>query len=236
MKKNIILLGILAVLILVLPFLYGKLKQEAVQEPAPEATPEPTITPATTLEVVEIVIPAPGETATSEPLPTATPDAWPVFPVIDEPVVVETHQPAPPVNPTPIPQVTVPKGAAFVLTINGKNITIAKDIDEETLEKSPGWLDSSAKPGKEGVCVVYGHRNRNHLLVLKDVSFGDLILVTMPDGKSYTYVIESTEVLESNEDLRIPTISGQHLMLTTCYPFYYTGHAPKKYVVIATLP
>ena len=235
MKKNIILLGILAVLILVLPFLYGKLKQEATQEPAPTVTPEPTITPAPTLEVVEIVIPAPGETATPEPLPTATPDAWPVFPVIDEPVVVETHQPAPPVNPTPIPQVAVPEGAAFVLTINGKNIMIAKNIDEETLEKSPGWLDSSAKPGKEGVCVVYGHRNRNHLLVLKDVSFGDSILVTMPDGKTYTYVIESTEILESNEDLRIPTIEGKHMMLTTCYPFYYTGHAPKKYVVIARL-
>ena len=235
MKKNIILLGILAMLILVLPFLYGKLKQEAAQEPAPTVTPEPTITPAPTLEVVEIVIPAPGETLTPEPLPTATPDAWPVFPIIDEPVVVETHPPAPPANPTPIPQITVPKGAAFVLTINGKNITIAKDIDEETLEKSPGWLDSSAKPGKEGVCVVYGHRNRNHLLVLKDLSFGDSILVTMPDGKTYTYIIESIEILESDEDLRIPTIEGKHLMLTTCYPFFYTGHAPKKYVVIATL-
>ena len=61
------------------------------------------------------------------------------------------------------------------------------------------------------------------------------LLVTMPDGKIYIYVIESTEILESDEDLRIPTMSGKHLMLTTCYPFYYTGHAPKKYVVIATL-
>jgi hypothetical protein len=27
----------------------------------------------------------------------------------------------------------------------------------------------------------------------------------------------------------------KHLMLTTYYPFYYTGHAPKKFVVIASL-
>ena len=108
-------------------------------------------------------------------------------------------------------------------------------VDEKALEQSPGWLNSSAKPGQEGVCVVYGHRNRNHLQVLKDVSYGDKILVSMPDGKTYTYVIESTEILESNDDLRIPTIEGKHLMLTTCYPFYYTGHAPKKYVVIAVL-
>ena len=60
-------------------------------------------------------------------------------------------------------------------------------------------------------------------------------LLQMPDGKTYTYIIESTEILETDEDLRIPTIEGKHLMLTTCYPFYYSGHAPKKYVVLATL-
>ena len=31
------------------------------------------------------------------------------------------------------------------------------------------------------------------------------------------------------------TIEGKHLMITTCYPFYYSGHAPRKYVVIASL-
>ena len=67
------------------------------------------------------------------------------------------------------------------------------------------------------------------------MDYGDPILVTMPDGKTHTYIIESTEILETDEDLRIPTIEGKHLMLTTCYPFYYSGHAPKKYVVLATL-
>ena len=237
MKKRIILLGILALLVLVAPFVIGKLKDTPDQKPIPEITPEPTIepTPEPTIEIIEIVIPAPGETATPEP--TAAPtndDYWPEFPIIDEPVPV-TAAPSTPATPTSVPHISVPQGAAFVLTIKGKNITIAKNVDEKTLEQSPGWLDSSAKPGKEGVCVVYGHRNRNHFQVLKDVSYGDSILVTMPDGKTYTYVIESTEILESDEDLRIPTIEGKHLMLTTCYPFYYTGHAPKKYVVIAVL-
>ncbi len=166
--------------------------------------------------------------------PSPTPEDWTPLPVTDDPVFVTTapHSTA---TPTSVPHISVPQGAAFVLTIRGKNITIAKSVDEKTLEQSPGWLDSSAKPGKEDVCVVYGHRNRNHFLVLKDVSYGDKILVTMPDGKTYTYVIESTEILESDENLRIPTIEGKHLMLTTCYPFYYTGHAPKKFVVIASL-
>ncbi len=237
MKKSIILLGILALLILVAPFVIGKLANKPIDEPLPEATPEPTAepTPEPTIEVIEIRIPAPDETATPEPTVSPTPDLWPEFPIIDEPVTEPPTERPPSGSSTPVPQITVPKGAAFVLTIKGKNITIAKKIDEVTLEKSPGWLDSSAKPGKEGVCVVYGHRNRNHFQVLKDVDYGDSILVTMPDGKTYTYIIESTEILETNEDLRIPTIEGKHLMLTTCYPFYYSGHAPKKYVVIAKL-
>lgn len=41
-------------------------------------------------------------------------------------------------------------------------------------------------------------------------------------------------ILDSDEELRVPFISGQHLMLTTCYPFYYTGHAPKRFVLIAS--
>ena len=237
MKKSIILLGILALLILVAPFVIGKLANTPVEEPVPEATPEPTAdpTPQPTMVVVEIVIPAPDESCTPKATVSPTPDVWPEFPVIDEPVTEPPTQCPPSGSPTQVPQVTVPKGAAFVLTIRGKNITIAKKIDEATLEQSPGWLDSSAKPGKEGVCVVYGHRNRNHFQVLKDVDYGDPILVTMPDGKTYTYIIESTEILETDEDLRIPTIEGKHLMLTTCYPFYYSGHAPKKYVVLATL-
>ena len=163
MRKTIILLALLALLIFAAPFVLARLS-EVSDEPIPEATPEPTAepTPIPIIEVVEIVIPAPDESCTPKPIATPTADFWPVFPVIDEPVTESPTQRPPSGGqssgtPTPIPQVSVPKDAAFVLSIKGKNITIAKKIDEQTLEQSPGWLDSSAKPGKEGVCVVYGH-------------------------------------------------------------------------------
>lgn len=235
MKKHIIILAILAIAILILPFLLGDkislLAEQAIETAAPTATPEPTIE----TEIIEIVIPTPSSTVAPEPSATPESGDWPEFPVIDEPV---TESPAPHSSSTPtsVPQVSVPHGAAFVLTIHGKDITIAPSVDEATLEKTPGWQNTSASPGEEGVCVVYGHRNRNHLQILKDVTYGDTVTVTMPNGTAYTYVIESTEILESGEDFRIPTIEGKHLLLTTCYPFYYTGHAPKKFVIIASIP
>ena len=234
MKKHIMILAILAIAILILPFLLGDkislLAEQAIETAAPTATPEPTIE----TEIIEIVIPMPSNTLAPEPSATPKSGDWPEFPIIDEPEI-ETSAPYSSTTPTAVPQVSVPHGAAFVLTIHGKDITIAPSVDEATLEKTPGWLNTSASPGKEGICVVYGHRNRNHLQILKDVTYGDTITVTMPDGIVYTYVIESIEILESGEDIRIPTIDGKHLMLTTCYPFYYTGHAPKKFIVTCAL-
>ena len=232
MKKHIIILAILAIAILILPFLLGDkislLAEQAIETTAPTATPEPTIE----TDIIEIVVPTPSNTDAPEQSASPTPGDWPEFPIIDEPVI-ETPAPHSPSEPTSVPQVSVPHGAAFVLTIHGKNITIAPSVDDATLEKTPGWLNTSASPGEEGVCVVYGHRNRNHLQILKDVTYGETITITMPNGSVYTYVIESMEILESDENLRIPTIEGKHLTLTTCYPFYYTGHAPKKFVVLA---
>lgn len=232
MKKHIIILAILAIAILILPFLLGDkislLAEQAMETIPPTTTPEPTIE----TEIIEIVIPTSNSTVAPAPSATSESGDWPEFPIFDEPVTVSPTS-RPPSEPTAVPQVSVPHGAAFVLTIHGKDITIAPSVDEATLEKNPGWLNTSASPGEEGVCVVYGHRNRNHLQILKDVTYGDIITVTMPNETVYTYVIESTEILETDEDLRIPTIEGKHLMLTTCYPFYYNGHAPKKFVIIA---
>ena len=193
--------------------------------PSGQPTASPTMGP-----VVEITISAPDEVPTAtadpiadEPYPKATPTPEPAY--IHLPTAAPIH--------TPIP--SVPQGMAFMLSILGKNVNVASNVDTDTLEKTPGWLPTSAKPGKEGVCVVYGHRNRNHLLILKEIEKNDEIDVIMSDGKVYTYVVDKTEILETDEAMRIPTIEGKHLMLMTCYPFYYTGHAPKKFVVTCTL-
>lgn len=156
--------------------------------------------------------------------PKTTPYSAPIF----------THAP----TSTPIPAHTTPAntsplhGKDFMLTILGQNIPVSVGVDRPTLAQNPGWLETSAYPGEEGVCVVYGHRNRNHLKVLKDVDFGDTITVTLEDGSTISYTVVSIKILEADNELRVPLLSGQHIMLTTCYPFYYTGHAQGKYVVI----
>ena len=122
---------------------------------------------------------------------------------------------------------------AFKMTILGKEIPVAYGVEEATLDQSPGWLTSSVKPGEGGTCVVYGHRNRNHLQVLKDIAVGDQILISLSDGLALEYIVKSIEILPTEKEIRIPTTEEKRLLITTCYPFYYNGHAPQKIVINA---
>lgn len=145
----------------------------------------------------------------------------------------EEATPAPTVSPTSHPQ---KKGdGLFTLRIKDITISVAYGVEEETLDKTPGWLTTSVLPGEDGMCVVYGHRNRNHLKVLENVERGDTITVTMDDGTVYTYTVSDITIYENTEDLSLPVMDGKTLVLVTCYPFRYSGHAPGKCVVLSRI-
>lgn len=238
---------LLIVLMVLVAALFGVLIFREQADRTPVAILQPTNTP--------IITPVPTRTPIVIYIPCPDSSVYPVIPTlavrIPEPTPFATEEPDPDVTDDPgqgpsgpgrtgsphtataTPKPTVESGMAFTLSILGKTINVAANVEEATLEKTPGWLPTSARPGKEGVCVVYGHRNRNHLLVLKDIEKGDEIDVISSDGTVYTYVVDKTEILESSASMHIPTVTGKHLILMTCYPFYYTGHAPQKFVVTA---
>lgn len=171
-------------------------------------------------------MPAPKATNMISSTPLPSPAALP------PPTPEATLQPAYPSAATPAP---VQDGKAFfTLSILNDTISVAYGVEESTLKKTPGWLTTSVLPGENGMCVVYGHRNRNHLKVLEKVTVGDIITATK-DGIAYTYAVLDVAIYESTSDWRLPTLDGSTLVLVTCYPFRYSGHAPGKYMVIARL-
>ena len=169
-------------------------------------------------------IPTPKATNVISSTPLFSPAALP------SPTPEATLQPTYPSAATPAP---VQDGKAFfTLSILNDTISVAYGVEESTLKKTPGWLTTSVLPGENGMCVVYGHRNRNHLKVLEKVERGDAITVTM-DGAGYTYAVSDITIYESTDDLRLPLVDGRTLVLVTCYPFRYSGHAPGKCLVTA---
>ena len=177
---------------------------EIIIEPQPVATPEVVVLQTAVLTVTPepILKPAPTEEAKETPTPTKKPAS------------------------------TAKSGAAFTLKIKDRTISVAHSVDEATLDKTPGWLTTSASPGQDGMCVVYGHRNRTHLRVLEKVECGDAITATMLDGTVYTYTVSDIQIYENTADLRLPLTEGKTICLVTCYPFRYSGSAPGKCVVL----
>lgn len=180
------------------------------------------IMPVRTPEVVTfelVVTPSP----TPPPMPTETP--------------VQSDEPSHVEEPTPkqsSKSVAGNSNAWFALIVGDSSVDIAYGVDEETLEDTPGWLETSALPGDEGTCVIFGHRNRKHLKILKDVKLGETITIKYGDAE-YSYLIESISILENEEQLTIPATTGKHILISTCYPFHYSGSAPQKFVLWGTM-
>jgi sortase A len=105
--------------------------------------------------------------------------------------------------------------------------------DPRELNRGPGHLADSAMPGSHGNCVIAGHRD-THFRALKAIRRGDDILLQTDDG-SFLYRVNSTSVVPPSDTRSLQPTRDAVLNLITCYPFYYAGAAPQRYVVEATL-
>jgi sortase A len=105
--------------------------------------------------------------------------------------------------------------------------------DNADLRRGPGHLPGTAMPGADGNCIIAGHRD-THFRVLKDIKAGDDIVLETPRGK-YLYRVRTTRVVSPNNTDSLNPTSDAVLNLITCYPFYYVGNAPKRFIVEARL-
>lgn len=114
------------------------------------------------------------------------------------------------------------------LIIGSDSITVRNNVDETTLRQSPVWMPDSALPGEDGMCVILGHRNRNHLKMLENVKIGDEIIFRYLDNRTATYTVKEIQIFEKTADWTLPQSDGNLLVIVTCYPFRYSGNAPGK--------
>ena len=111
------------------------------------------------------------------------------------------------------------------------SVMILEGTDEKTLASGAGHLPTTPLPGASGNVSIAAHRDtffRN----LKDIQKGDAIRVSTL-RRSFDYVVESTETVNPDDVHVIETRESSELTLITCYPFYYVGSAPKRFVVHA---
>lgn len=105
--------------------------------------------------------------------------------------------------------------------------------DDLTLNAGVGRIPGTARPGQSGNIGIAGHRD-GFFRGLKDIAKGDTIeLVTTRETD--TYVVDKVYIAEPNDVNILRSGSTPLLTLVTCYPFYYVGSAPQRYIVQASL-
>ncbi len=105
--------------------------------------------------------------------------------------------------------------------------------DDKELLRGPGHMPGTAMPGAIGNAVIAGHRD-THFRVLKDIRKGDEILVRTVEGE-FRYQVRATSIVGPEDTAALQPSTDTVLHLVTCYPFYWIGSAPKRFVVEASL-
>jgi sortase A len=142
-------------------------------------------------------------------------------------------EPAPPYTVRVAPPRPGETFARLIIPRLDTDLYIVEGDDDAELRRGPGHITGSALPGSRGNCIIAGHRD-THFRVLKDIREGDDIVLQTPHGQ-YLYRVRKTRVISTgNVSVFEPTPDPQ-LSLITCYPFYYVGSAPKRFVVEARL-
>jgi len=112
-------------------------------------------------------------------------------------------------------------------------VPVFDGTDEVTLNRGAGRIEGTAFPGQTGNFGIAGHRD-GFFRRLSDVSLGDTIIVETIDSTA-TYVIEDIRVVEPSDVWVLDPTDSQTITLVTCYPFYFVGSAPQRYIVRAAL-
>ena len=112
-------------------------------------------------------------------------------------------------------------------------VAVFDSTDELYLNRGAGWIAGTARPGDSGNTGIAAHRD-GFFRGLKDMHDGDTISLRTPN-RDLTYVVDQIEIVMPNDVKVLAPRSGPSLTLVTCYPFYFVGDAPQRYVVHASL-
>jgi sortase A len=112
-------------------------------------------------------------------------------------------------------------------------VPVFDGTDDLTLNRGVGRIIGTAKPGKLGNIGIAGHRD-GFFRGLKDIAVGDAIELETREAK-LTYAVDQITIVTPDDVRVLDSRPSPSITLVTCYPFYFVGDAPKRYIVFASL-
>lgn len=111
-------------------------------------------------------------------------------------------------------------------------VIVQEGVDARTLRRAIGHIPGTALPGTAGNVGLAGHRD-TFFRPLRNIHPNDVIDFQTINGK-YEYVVQATRIVSPHDVSVLAPTALDTLTLVTCYPFYYVGSAPRRFVVRAT--
>jgi len=112
-------------------------------------------------------------------------------------------------------------------------VPIFNDTDDLTLNRGVGRILGTAQIGMSGNLGIAGHRD-GFFRGLQNIAPGDVLELVRPQH-SDRYAVSQIRIVAPEDTSVLNPTTVPTLTLVTCFPFYFVGHAPKRYIVTAQL-
>ena len=112
-------------------------------------------------------------------------------------------------------------------------VPVFDGTDDITLNRGLGRIAGTGAPGENGNLGIAGHRD-GFFRGLKDIGPGDLVEIETP-GEKDTYIVDGMEIVDPKDVSVLRPGPATSITLVTCYPFYFVGDAPHRFIVKASL-
>lgn len=130
---------------------------------------------------------------------------------------------------------TVPTLAVLRVPGVGIEAPVLDGTSDAAMNRGVGHIEGSALPGESGNVGIAGHRD-GFFRALKDVKVGEVVELERKTGTGMErdeYKVERISVVDPRDVSVVGATKDATLTLVTCYPFYFVGTAPRRFVVQA---
>ena len=110
-------------------------------------------------------------------------------------------------------------------------VPVYGDVGTRNLNRGAGLIAGTGLPGGEGNVAIAAHRD-SYFRVLEHVVVGDILVLESLAGPR-RYRVTELSIVEPHDLTPLDELGISAVTLVTCYPFYFVGSAPQRYIVRA---
>lgn len=108
-------------------------------------------------------------------------------------------------------------------------VPVYPNTTEVHLNRGVGVIEGMSMPDRGGNLGLAGHRD-GFFRVLKDIKPGTVIELET-HRRMHRYRVSSIDIVDKADGRLLVDTDDPTITLVTCYPFYFVGDAPRRFVV-----